>query len=174
MEIQDRHAAFVETFNTTPHWAHKERADGLRSPVDVLGWLRGVELVPDALQRALRHLHVERVVNQRGYVSVQRFYMYAERGLSRTRISVWLYDGRLHIAHKDTLLARYMYRYDRTARRLSTVSDPALYHTSYASPQLELCELDDELWRKITRRPCDRHPQAPDTGARQLVLLPPA
>src|SRR5919206_22802 len=24
-EIQDRHAAFVETFNTTPHWAHHNR-----------------------------------------------------------------------------------------------------------------------------------------------------
>src|SRR5207249_2306538 len=40
-EIQGRHAAFVETFNTTPHWAHRERADGLRTPVDVLGWVRG-------------------------------------------------------------------------------------------------------------------------------------
>ena len=40
-EVQNAHAAFIETFNTTPHWAHRRRADGRRTPVDVLGWLRG-------------------------------------------------------------------------------------------------------------------------------------
>ena len=129
--IQDRHAEFVETFNTTAHWAHKERTDGLRLPVDVLGWVRAAALAPEDLQRALRHLQVERVVNQRGYVSVQRFYIYAERGLARTRVSIWLYDGRLHIAHRDTLLARYAYRYNRKARRLQAVEDPQLYETAY-------------------------------------------
>ena len=33
-EIQQVHAAFIETFNTTWHWAHQERADGRRTPVD--------------------------------------------------------------------------------------------------------------------------------------------
>ena len=169
-EIQDRHAAFVETFNTTPHWAHRERDDGFRSPVEVLKWARGEEVPREILQRALRHLQVERVVNQRGYVSVQRFYIYAERGLARTRVSVWLYDGRLHAAHREVLLARYAYRYNRKERRLQMVSDPQLYQTAYASPQLELWELDDEQWRKVTRRPYERQHDPPDTGARQLAL----
>ncbi len=169
-EIQDQHAAFVETFNTTPHWAHRARADGLRAPVDVLGWVRGGEIVAGALQRALRELQVERVVNGRGYVSVQRFYIYAERGLSRTRVSVWLYEGRLHVAHREALLARYAYRYDRKARRLRAVSDPEISRTAYASPQLELWELDDEQWRKVTARPYERHARPEDTGARQLSL----
>lgn len=169
-EIQDRHAAFVETFNTTPHWAHRERDDGLRSPVEVLSWARGQAVVPADLQQALRHLQVERVVNQRGYVSVQRFYIYAERGLARTRVSVWLYDGRLHVVHREVLLARYAYRYNRKERRLLAVGEPQLYQTAYASPQFELWELDDEQWRKVTRRPYDRHYYPPDTGARQLAL----
>jgi putative transposase len=168
--IQDRHAAFVETFNTTPHWAHRERDDGLRSPVEVLSWARGKEVAPEVLQRALRHLQVDRVVNQRGYVSVQRFYIYAERGLARTRVSVWLYDGRLHVAHREALLARYAYRYNRKERRLQAVGEPQLYQTVYASPQLELWELDDEQWRKVTRRPYERQHYPPDTGARQLAL----
>jgi len=121
-EVQERHAAFVELFNTTPHWAHRERPDGLRTPVDVLSWMRGQAVAAGVLRRALRHLQVERVVNPRGYVSVQRFYIYAERGLSRRRVSVWLYDRRLHVAHRDTLLARYAYRYDRTARRVRAVA----------------------------------------------------
>jgi transposase InsO family protein len=168
--IQEQHAAFVETFNTTPHWAHRDRDDGLRTPVDVLGWVRGQAVEAEHLQRALRHLQVERVVNLRGYVSVQRFYIYAERGLSRKRISVWLYDERLHLAHQDTLLARYTYQDDRRARRMRAVAQPHLYRTPYASPQLELWELDDEQWQKVTRRPYERHPRPADVGARQLLL----
>jgi len=170
MEIQERHAAFIELFNTTPHWAHREREDGLRTPVEVLGWVRGEEVDATVLQRALRQMQVERVVNGRGYVSVQRFYIYAERGLSRTRVSVWLYEGRLHIAHREALLARYAYRYDRKAKRLRAVTDPHLYHTTHASPQLELWELDEEQWRKVTARPYERHPHPSDNGARQLSL----
>lgn len=171
-EVQRAHAAFVETFNTTPHLAHHARADGLRTPEDVLGWVRGAALDTTNLRRALRHLQVERIVNQRGYVSVQRFYLYAERGLARSRVSVWLYDGRLHVAHQETLLARYTYRYDRQARRLRAVRDPQLSLTPYASPQLELWELDDEQWRKIMPRPYERRLRLShsDSGVRQLAL----
>jgi transposase InsO family protein/transposase len=168
--LQDRHAAFVEEFNTTPHWAHRERPDGLHTPEEVLSWMRGAPLEPERLQRALRHLQVERVVNQRGYVSVQRFYMYAERGLARARVSVWLYDGRLHIAHQETLLAHYSYQYDRRARRIRGVSEPHLHRTGYASPQLELWELDDAQWRKVLPRPYVRQAHPLDSGARQLAL----
>src|SRR5262249_55785921 len=169
-EVQEEHAAFVETFNTTPHGAHQDRADGLQTPEAVLGWVRGPALDASLLQQALRHVQVERVVNQRGYVSVQRFYLYAERGLARTRVSIWLYDGRLQVAHQETLLARYTSRYDRQARRLRAVSDPQLSHTPYTSPQLELWELDDDQWRKIMPRPYERRPRSGDSGLRQLAL----
>lgn len=168
-EVQERHAAFVETFNTTPHWAHRNRADGLRTPLEVLTWARGRAIEPDVLRRAVRHLQVERVVNPRGYVSVQRFYIYAERGLSRQRVSVWLHDGGLHVAHREALLARYAYRYDRKARRLRAVERPQLYRTIYAT-QPEFWELDDAQWRKVLPRPYERHAPPADTGARQLVL----
>ena len=92
-EIQERHAAFIETFNETPHWAHRKRPDKLRTPVTVLSWARGRELDPD---------HLARVVNLRGYVSVRRFYLYAERGLARRRVSGRLYDGQLQLAYRHT------------------------------------------------------------------------
>ena len=40
-EMQTLHAAFIETFHTTRHWAHQEREDGPRTPVEVLEWVRG-------------------------------------------------------------------------------------------------------------------------------------
>ena len=38
-----------------------------------------------------------RIVNQHGVVSVQRFYIYAERGLAHKRVSIWIHQGKLHI-----------------------------------------------------------------------------
>jgi hypothetical protein len=49
-------------------------------------------------------------------------------------------------------LARYTYRYDRAAKRLRAIEHPQLYQTVYASPQLELFELDDAQWRKVWER----------------------
>jgi transposase InsO family protein len=169
-EIQERHATFVELFNTTPHWGHRKRKEGHRTPVEVLTWMRGRNLEREVLQRALRQLQMERVVTLRGYVSVQRFYLYAERGLSRKRVSVWLREGRLDIAYQDAILAQYAYRYDRKARRLQAVDTPRLFQTPYRSPRLEIWELDDEQWRKIARRPYERSAVLPESDARQLAL----
>jgi transposase InsO family protein len=72
-ELQEQHATFVELFNTTPHWAHRDGEDGLRTPVEVLRWVRGLDVEQETLPRALRHLQMERVITLRGYVSVQRF-----------------------------------------------------------------------------------------------------
>jgi len=172
-EVQALHAAFIETFNTTPHWAHRERDDGLRTPDAVLQWVRGREVGPGQLQRALRETQVERTVNRAGYVSIQRFYIYAERGLSRQRVSIWLYDGRLQIAHRDAVLAQYTYRYDRAAKRLRAIDHPHLYHTAYASPQLELFELDDRQWRKVWERDArQRHDRAARTATCAQLALP--
>jgi hypothetical protein len=75
-EIQTQHAAFVQTFNTTNHWAHRAREDGCRTPLAVLSGAGGRELSPDTLQRVFRHLQFPRTVNRYGCVSVQRFYIF--------------------------------------------------------------------------------------------------
>ncbi len=142
----------------------------MRTPVDVLRWVRGHEVDHHTMHRALHHLHMEQVITLRGYVSVQRFYLYAERGLSRQRVSVWLHEGRLHVAYRETLLAHYTYRYDRKARRLREVDAPQIFQTAYASPQLEFWELDDTQWRKIGHPPYEHRPVLPESSVRQLAL----
>jgi hypothetical protein len=78
-----------------------------------------------------------------GLSVIQRFYIYAEQGLSRQRVAVWIYEGQLRIEYRETLIARYRCAYDQRQKRLREVSQPTLYHTIFASPQLELIELDD-------------------------------
>lgn len=153
-EVQERHSEFVLTFNETLHWAHRDRPDGLRCPVEVLHWVRGRPIETGELDRIFKSLKLERVVTQYGFVRVQRFYLYAERGLARKRVAIWVYEQKVEIGYEEALLAEYEGRYDRHQRQLQQVWQLKLYHhTQYASPQLELWELDEEQWHKIREVP---------------------
>jgi hypothetical protein len=179
--VQNEHAAFIETFNTTRHWAHRKRADGHRTPVDVLGWLRGRRVEQDRLRQLFRRAEFLRTVNRYGFVSVQRFYIYAESGLSRQRVLIWIYEGELSIEYQQTLVARYRCDYDLKHKQLQGLSDPTLYTTAFTLPQLELIELDDAQWAKFQQRPARTYrkriamlpKQLPliDLGASALILL---
>lgn len=170
-EIQDQHAAFIQLFNTTRHWAHRERTDDRLTPIAVLAGQLGRAVEPQQLQRVFRHLQFSRLVNRHGYVSVQRFYIYAERGLTRRRVAVWFYQDRLHVEYQQTVLARYHCRLDRRSTQIANISHPKLYQSLFTSPQLELLELDDTQWTKILRRPeYAKRRVVLQTAARQLAF----
>ena len=155
-EIQRLHAAFIETFHTTRHGAHQDRADHRWTPVDVLGWVRGRAVDPERLRHLFGRVQFLRTVNPYGFVSIQRFYISAEQGLSRQRVAVWIYEGQLRVEYRETLIARYRCTYDQRQKRLREVSQPTLYHTIFASPQMELIELDDAQWIKVQQRAMHR------------------
>ena len=157
-DIQTLHAAFVETFNTTRHWAHQERPDGRRTPAEVLGWVRGRPVDPERLRSLLGQVQFLRTVNAYGFISIHRFSIYAEQGLSRQRVSIWIAEGQLHIQYREALLAHYRCAYDPRRKRLLEVSHPTVYHTEFASPQPELIELDDAQWIKVQQHALLRRP----------------
>jgi transposase InsO family protein len=152
-EVQDHHAAFIQLFNTTRHWAHRHRTDDKLTPVAVLAGRLGRSVEPSQLHHAFRQLQLFRTVNQHGCVSIQRFFIYAERGLARQRVAIWLYQDRLYVQYQQALLARYTCRFDRSAKSITHLSHPQLFRSHFASPQIELFELDDKQWLKILRRP---------------------
>lgn len=80
-EIEDAHTAFIQLFNTTRHWAHRDRTDDRLTPVAVLDGRLGCAVTLKQLRRVFRHLQFSRVVNRYGNVGIQRFYIYAERGI---------------------------------------------------------------------------------------------
>lgn len=151
-EVETQHAEFVDTFNTTPHWAHRKRSDARLTPAEVLDWVRGRDISAADLRTMVGGVQFNRYVNRHGFVSIQRFYLYAERGLSRQRVSVWIYEGRLHIEYQTARLADYHCDYSRESKSLDTVTHPRIYRTLHASPQLALFELDDAQWQKIAQR----------------------
>jgi len=169
-EVQRLHAAFIETFNTTRHGAHQDRADGRWTPVEVLGWVRGRVVDAERLRNLFGRVQFLRTVNPYGFVSIQRFYIYAEQGLSRQRVAVWIYEGQLRIEYRETLVARYRCAYDPRQKCLREVSHPLLYHTVFASPQLELIELDDAQWIKVQQRSFTRRTQQITAIGEQLAF----
>jgi len=169
-EMQRLHAAFIETFNTTRHGAHQDRADHRWTPVDVLGWVRGRAVDLERLRHLFGRVQFLRTVNPYGFVSIQRFYIYAEQGLSRQRVAIWIYEGQLRIEYRETLIARYRCAYDQRQKRLREVSQPTLYHTIFASPQLELIELDDTQWIKVQQRALQRRTHLMMFRGEQLML----
>ena len=170
-EVQAAHADFIELFNTTPHWAHRQRVDGRHTPVDVLGWRRGGLVEPKRLRQLFGRAAFLRTVNRYGFISVQRFYVYAESGLSRKRVSIWIYEGELGIEYQQPIVARYRCDYDGRRGELQGVSEPRLYTTAFTSPQLELIELDDEQWGKFQRPPPKTYPKRTAMIGQQLSLL---
>jgi len=164
-DVQTQHAVFIDTFNATAHWAHRQRTDDAYTPVDVLGEHTGRIVEPQRLRQLFGRTEFLRTVNRYGFVSIQRFYLYAEQGLSRQRVSIWIYDGHLHIASQQTVVAQYRCDYDAPHGHLQDVWEPLLYATPFASAQLELFELDDTQWRKCLRRPLS-------TVSRRRAMLP--
>jgi transposase InsO family protein len=163
--MQNEHAAFIETFNTTRHWAHRQRADGRHTPVDVLGWRRGHRVEPDRLRQLFRRVEFLRTVNRYGFVRVQRFYIYAESGLARQRVLIWIYEGELSIAYQQTVVARYRCVYAPKQKVIQGMSDPTLYHTRFTPPQLELIELNHEQWVQFQQRRAR-------TYSKRIAMLP--
>ena len=61
----------------------------------MLGWVRGRAVDAERLRHLFGRVQFLRTVNPYGFVSIQRFYIYAEQGLSRQRVAVWIYEGQL-------------------------------------------------------------------------------
>ena len=93
-EITDIHVDFVRKYNEQEHFAHRKRADGRRTPQDVLGWVKGREIDPAKLDDALTLRRV-RQLDQRGYVRFQNWRIYAEAGLARRPADLWIYNETL-------------------------------------------------------------------------------
>jgi hypothetical protein len=153
------------------HWGHKERADGKRTPISVLAWLQGRTVDPQQLQQLFQTIRFDRTVNRYGFVSIQRYYLYAEQGLSRKRVSIWIYEGKIQIDYQQTMLAKYVCDYDQHQKQLQNVRQPTLFQNPFKSPQLVLFELDDEQWLKIRQRAYHRQQKRLEKQGRQLPLL---
>jgi len=81
-------------------------------------------------RRYTRHLDTH------GLLRFHHWKLYAERGLPKAPVTVWVYEGSLKIEYQAVTLATYSVEVDDDHRHLRAVSNPRLVETPFRSPQL--------------------------------------
>lgn len=168
-ELQAAHARFFHDYNHQPHLAHQERADGRRSPADVLSWVQGAWCDPADLDRLFR-LRALRHITAGGAVRFRHWRLYAERGLAGERAAIWVHGETLTVEYETETLAQYRVALEPDERQLREVSEPRFFATVYRSPQPFLPPLDAVEWHPAQRLAPYR-PRRARTGARRQDRL---
>ena len=153
--LVEEHDLWLERHNTQRHQAHEDREDGRRSPTEVLGPLTLVRHHPGDLSRAFFSTRFTRRLDVLGYARIRHWRVYAEEGLARCEVALWLGDGNLVVEHGGETLSRYDVSSSPGDRRLGSVTNPRLFATRHRSAQLKLFALEEALgeggWLKALR-----------------------
>lgn len=151
-ELQEVHKRWLGDYNYQEHWAHQRRADGRRSPADVLGWATGKRCSADALRRIFS-VRSQRRLDQQGYVRFRNWRIYGERGLAGRQAAIWVTEEEVTIQFAPEALARYGVKYQRGRRQFRQVVATRVFETRYRSPQPLLPEVDPGHWRLAIELP---------------------
>jgi len=150
-ELVASHEEFVANYNYQVHWAHRGRQDDRQSPVEVLGWVHGMQRDPAELHRIFYATRFRRKLDTLGYVRFRHWCIYGERGLSGKQAAVRLYGETLLLEFSDEPLAQYSVAHEIDRRSLQEVVPRQLFETQYQSAQPLLWQLGDGEWLKVVR-----------------------
>jgi len=169
-EMRAIHDRFFIDYNLQPHYAHRHRRDGRRTPKEVLGFVHGVWCDDVELDRLFR-LHATRVFDGGGYLRYKRWRVYGERGLAGRQRSVWLFGEVLTVAFEDETLAQYRVRYEPDERHIKALTEPRLFETRYPSPQPFLWGLGNVEWHTVLRlRPYKKRQRRVAVGGQERLF----
>jgi putative transposase len=153
-ELLEEHDLWLERHNTQRHKAHEKREDGRRSPSEVLGALTVVRHHPVDLSRAFFSTRFVRRLDASGYARIKHWRVYAEEGLAKCKVALWLGDDGLAVEYAGQTLSRYDVSLSGTMK-LEDVANPRLFATGHRSPQLKLFALEEMLgeggWLKAVK-----------------------
>jgi transposase len=174
-ELAAAHDRFVEDYNAQAHWAHRERADGRRSPSEVLGFLSGVRHREEELRRAFFTSRFARTLDSLGYARFRHWRLYGEEALAGREAALWLAAESLTLEHEGEPLSRYEVRVEAETGELRSVGRARLFGTSAAVAQPRLFALEalgEAGWLRALRLEgyAPRRPRGP--MALQQALFP--
>lgn len=172
-ELLVEHDRWMHDYNLQEHHAHQHRNEGRRSPSDVLSWVKTLRYQEEDLARAFFSARHTRTLDNLGYLTLQRFRLYAEEGLAGQQVAVWVQEDSLTVEYGGEALSRYEVECDPPAGvssvgRLRAVKGPTLFETSIIVPQLRLFNLGEALgeegWIKAIKLDeyAPRLPRRPD------------
>jgi transposase InsO family protein len=179
--LLEEHDRWMHDYNVQEHHAHRHRREGRRSPSEVLAWVRTPRYREEDLERAFFSAHHTRTLDGLGYLTLQRFRLYAEEALAGREVAVWVQEDALTVEYGGEVLSRYEVECDPatgvgSVGRLRRVKGLTLFETSVIVAQLKLFDLDETLgeegWMKFLKLDeyAPRQPRRPDEL--QQVLFP--
>ena len=175
-ELVQAHAKWVKDYNEQSHWARRNRADGRRSPKEVLGWLTGVRYREEDLQRAFFSTRFTRKLDSLGYATFRRWKFYGEEALAGNEAALWLEPETLTVEYAGELLSQYEVHHTPGSTELRRVGRATQFETSIVVHQPRLFDLAETLgeegWLKALRLAdyAPRRPREPEFL--QEVLFP--
>ena len=181
--LLEEHDRWIRDYNLQEHHAHQHRKEGRRSPSEVLSWVKTLRYQEEDLARAFFSTRYTRILDDLGYLTLQRFRLYAEEGLAGTEVVVWMAEDVLTVEYGGEALSRYEVECDPPAGvssvgRLRTVKGHTLFEASIATlaKPLRLFDLHETLgeegWIKVLKLE-EYAPRQPRRPAKlQQVLFP--
>ena len=170
-DLEQRHQAFIQTYNTTAHQGLLQDRRIPPIPVEVLGSARGCIYTPEELARHFAQAVIPRTTNRHGCVTLHRYHFYVEEGLPRTRVLLWVAGEQLRAAFDRVVLAEYHCRYDWRDRQVKDIREGVFHHTRYASPQSALIPLTPQESLVIYRARSSKRRGPRLAPAQQLSLF---
>lgn len=136
----------------------------------VLGETKGRTYSPEELGRKFSHALFPRTTNQYGCVTLHRYHFYAEAGVPKTQVFLWVSGEQLRAVLDNVVLAEYHCRYDWRERQVTDIRDGVFYPTRFASPQGTLIPLNPQE-SLVVYRPQARRRQARQSCSTQQSVL---
>ena len=134
-ELEQRHQAFIQTYNTTAHQGLLKDRRLPPIPVEVLGTAKGRLSTPEALARHFSQAVFPRITNRYGCVTLHSYHFYVEAGLPQTQVLLWVSGEQLRAVFENVLLAEYHCHYDWQHHQVKEIRSGAFYPTRFASLQ---------------------------------------
>lgn len=150
-ELVAVHDRWIGDYNVQRHFAHEDRKDGRRSPVEVLSFLTGIRYDSEDLRRAFFSTRYVRVLDPLGYARLMHWRLYGEEALAAQEAALWLDEETLTVEYQGQALSRYEIALQAETGKLREVKRPQLLETAHRSPQLRLFDLADIRWLKALR-----------------------
>ena len=159
-ELLAEHDRWMYDYNLQEHYAHQHRKEGRRSPSEVLSWVKRPRYREEDLVRAFFSVRHTRILDGLGYLTLQRFRLYAEEGLAGQKVAVWVREDSLTVEYGGEALSRYEVECASAVGvgavgRLREVKGHTLFENSVILPQPRLFDLGevlgDEGWMKFLK-----------------------
>jgi transposase InsO family protein len=171
VELEWRHQAFIQLYNTTAHQGLLADRRLPPIPVEVLGAARGRLYAPDELARHFSHALFPRTTDRHGCVTLHSSHFYVEEGLPRTQVLLWVAGTQLRATFDGVVLAEYHCRYDWRDRRVTGIGAGAFHPTRFASPQGQLIPLTPADSVVVYRTRAPRRQAVAGSSTPQLLLF---